>query len=234
MAFILPAGSQGGLVTGYVGTSATSGVVIRATTYTPQGTGAQRSVKSTSTLDAAAGTGARTITINYLDTSFNLKSETITLNGTTAVNTVNTDIAYLESIVVASVGSTGGNQGTISIFTTTAGGGSAWGSIAANDNKTFWAHHYVPAGVTCYPLSLVGGSTVTAGGLTINRSGDPSNANSPQLNVAGTYIHAGGNYVRHNFEVPIPIVGPDFIWLVERPTAITASTAYGTFEYIQF
>src|SRR5512135_49274 len=74
---------------GYVGTSATSGKVIRATTYTPQGTNAQRSVKSSSASDTAAGTGAQTITLNYLDaTNILLASETITLNGTTAVNTV--------------------------------------------------------------------------------------------------------------------------------------------------
>lgn len=233
MSFILPAGGQGGLVTGYIATSSTNGVAIRATTYTPQGANAQRSIKSTSASDTSAGTGARTVTISYLDTSFVLKSETITLNGTNAVNTVNSDIAYIENMVVETCGSGGGNVGTINFFTTTAGGGSIWGSIAAGDNKTFWAHHYVPTGMTCYPLTIVGGSTVTAGGLTINCSGDPSTTN-PQLNVAGTYVHAGANFVRHSFEVPIPIVGPDFIWLVERPVASTASTAYGTFEYIQF
>ncbi len=98
---------------GYTATSATSGKVIRATTYTPQGTNAQRSVNSTSASDTSAGTGARTVTINYLDTSFVAHSETVTLNGTTAVNTVGTNIAFIENIVVASVGSGGGNVGTI-------------------------------------------------------------------------------------------------------------------------
>ena len=56
-----------GRAQGYVGTSAASGVVVRATTYTPQGTNAQRSFKSTSASDTSAGTGARTVTINYLD-----------------------------------------------------------------------------------------------------------------------------------------------------------------------
>jgi hypothetical protein len=36
------------------------------------------------------------------------------------------------------------------------------------------------------------------------------------------------------FRVPVPIPGPDLIWLVERPNAVTASTAYGTFEYMEF
>src|SRR5512135_3111762 len=71
-----------GRAQGYTATSATTGKAIRATTYTPQGTNAQRSVNSTSASDASAGTGARTVTINYLDaTNIALASETVTLNG---------------------------------------------------------------------------------------------------------------------------------------------------------
>src|SRR5579885_903292 len=89
-----------GRAQGYVGTAATSGKVIRATTYTPQGTDAQRSIKSSSSSDSASGTGAQTIIINYLNTSFQLLTDTVTLNGTTAVNTNATDIAFIESMQV--------------------------------------------------------------------------------------------------------------------------------------
>lgn len=219
---------------GYTATSATSGKVIRATTYTPQGANAQRSFKSTSANDTAGGTGARTIILNYLDSSFVYKSEIITLNGTNAVNTVNTDIAFIENIIVSSVGSAGGNVGTINCFTATAGGGSIWGSIAASDNQTFWAHHYVPAGVTCYILSMSSGATVVAGQCNLNHSGNPLAADSPQLQIGLTIMHAAANTWDHTFTVPLAIPGPDLIWLVERPVAATASTAVAGFEYIQF
>lgn len=234
MAFGLLPGAIGGRCSGYVGTSSTGAVVVRATAYTPQGTDAQRSFKSSSANDTAAGTGARKVKIVYLNTSFERKEETVTLNGTAAVNTVATDIAFIESMEVTEVGTQGGgNAGTISIYTLINGGGSVWGSIAASDNKTYWAHHYVPAGKTCYLLNIVSGATI-AGRTTINRSGGPLTATAPQLGVAGTYSHLALGSVDHPFKVPIPVVGPDFVWTVERPGSATASTAYADIEYVEF
>lgn len=224
-----------GRAQGYTATSAASGKVVRATTYTPQGTNAQRSVNSTSANDTSAGTGARTVTVNYLDTSMAaLNSETVTLNGTTAVNTVTTSLALIENIVVASVGTGGGNAGTVQVFTATAGGGSVWGSIAASDNQTFWAHHYIPSGVTCYVLNMSAGATVVAGQCNLNHSGNPVGANIPQLQIGVTIMHVGAGTWDHEFVVPLGIAGPDLIWLVERPVAATASTAVAGFEYMQF
>lgn len=223
-----------GRANGYTSTSAASGKAIRSTIYTPQGANAQRSVNSTSASDTSAGTGARTVTINYLTAAFVLKSETVTLNGTTAVNTVNTDIAYIESIVVATVGSGGGNAGTIQVWTTTAGGGSVWGSIAASDNQTFWAHHYVPSGVTCYLLSVSGAALGVTGQVNINRVGDPSQANLPQLQIGPTIVHGVGDKKDHYFSVPLAVVGPDLIFLTTKPTAATADTSYGHFDFVQF
>ncbi len=223
-----------GRAQGYVSTSATSGKAIRATSYTPQGANAQRSVNSTSTLDTSLGTGAQTVTINYLDTSFVLRSETVTLNGTTAVNTTATNIAFIESIVVATVGSLGGNQGTIQVWTGTGGAGSVWGSIAAQDNQTFWAHHYVPSGVTCYILSMTCGATVVAGQTNINHFGNPLSTNLPELQIGVTLVHVAAGTWDHQFLVPISVTGPDLILLTERPVSSTASTALAGFEFIQF
>lgn len=223
-----------GHANGYTATSATSGKVVRATTYTPQGANAQRSVNSTSANDTSAGTGARSVTINYLDVNFTLKSETITLNGTTGVNTVNTDIAFIESIQVTTVGSGGGNAGTIQVWTSTGATGSVWGSIAVSDNQTFWAHHYVPANVTCYVTNILGGATVVAGQTNLNHIGNPLVATNPQLQAGSTIVHAAANSFEREFVVPLVFPGPDLIWLVERPVASTASTAVGSFGYVQF
>lgn len=231
---LIPGGTFG-RPTGYTATSATSGKAIRATTYTPQGANAQRSINSTSASDSSASTGARTILLTYLNTSFVLKTEIITLNGTTAVNTVGTDIAFVESLQVMSVGTQGGgNVGTIQLWTNTGGTGPIWASIAASDNVTYYAHHYVPTGVTCYIINAHGGSTATAGAFTLNRSGNPLTVTSPQVGVGGTFPYLAAGSEDHNYRIPIPIIGPDFVWLVTRPNTATASTSYGTFEYVQF
>jgi hypothetical protein len=220
---------------GYVGTSATSGARILATAYAPAapGAAAQRSLSSASANDAAAGTGARTVTITYLTTAFVLKTETVTLNGTTAVNTVGTDIAYIENMVVTTCGSGLTNAGAISIFTTTAGGGTVWGSIAAGDGQTNWAHHYVPAGKTCLITNLSCGATVVSGRAVLNRTGDPSQTTLPILPLGGQYAHLASGNEDHPFQVPVVIPGPDRIFLTEFPNAVTASVAFGAFEYIQ-
>jgi hypothetical protein len=223
-----------GRAQGYTATSATTGKAIRATTYTPQGANAQRSVSSSNAADSSAGTGAQQITINYLDASVALHSEIVTMNGTTAVNTVGTNYAFIENMIVSQVGTQGGgNTGAISLFTATAGGGTAWASIAASDGMTFYAHHYVPAGVSCYLLSMTCGGTIVAGQTNLNHSGNPTSTNSPQLQIGMTLVHLAGSSFDHDFEVPLALPGPDLVWLVERPTAATASTAVAGFEYVQ-
>lgn len=221
--------------TGYVGAADTSGHAVRATTYAPQGADAQRSLKSSSASDSSARTGARKVRVTYLNAAFVLKTEDVTLNGTSAVNTVATDIAYLESLEVIESGTQGGNNvGTISIYTQTNGGGSAWGSIAADEGRTFWAHHYVPAGKTCYLLSLYGGCHLAASRLTMARSGDPSGATQPQRDVAGAHLAVAGGSVDHPFRVPIPVTGPDFVWCVIRAnTTVSNNAGFATFEFVE-
>jgi len=220
---------------GYVSTSATSAARILATTYAPAapGVGAQRSVSSASASDAAAGTGARTVAINYLTAAFVRKQEIVTLNGVTAVNTVNTDIEYLESIGVGTSGSGLTNAGAITVFGAAAGGGGTLGQIAAGDAQTNWAHHYVPAGKTCYIINVSGGATAAAGRIFLSRTGDPSQTNLPILPLAGQFPHLAGGNEDHIFQVPVAVQGPDRIFLTEFPNAVTASVAFGAFEFIE-
>ena len=248
LAFGLIAGATSGLAAGYIGTSATTSVPIRATTYTPQGANAQRSVVSSSANDTSAGTGARTVLITYLDTTLAAYlTETVTMNGTTNVNTVSTTIAYLEKMETATTGSTGGNAGTVSINTATGGGGSVWGSIAAQDNHTYWCHHYVLSGQTCYVTNITASATVIPGHVTLQVTGDPGNANLPQQSVGSTYgygaewttglstsINVALGQLDHNFRFPLARPGPDLIFMNARPNQATSSTTYGSFEYLQF
>jgi hypothetical protein len=227
-----------GRATGYVSTSAASNKAIMATTYTPQGTNAQRSLVSTSANDSSSGTGAQQVTITYLDAAFAVHTEVVTLNGTNPVNTVGTNYAYIESMVVTQVGSTGTNQGQVDIYTGTAGSGSIWGSIAVNggvgDNQTFWCHHYVPAGVTCYILSMECTSYSVLGTMYLAHSGNPSATNLPWVQIGPTVLHPAGDYREHDFTSALAVTGPDLIELFTRPSTATADTSLGNFEYIQF
>lgn len=248
LAFGLIAGAVSGLAAGYIGTSATTSVPIRATTYSPQGANAQRSISSSSANDTAAGTGARTVTVTYLDVTLGAyNTETLTMNGTTSVATVGSNYAYLESMQVATTGSTGGNAGTVSFFVNNSGGGGTWGSIAAQDNHTYWCHHYVLAGQTCYITNITAVATVIPGHVTLQVTGDPGNANLPQQSIGSSYgygaewttglsttLSVSLSALDHNFRFPLARPGPDFIFMNSRPNQATSSTTYGSFEYLQF
>lgn len=152
------------------GATAGSIAVLRATPYTEPASAAQRSVGSSSASDSAAGTGARSVRITYFDnTGLGPLSETVVLNGTTPVNTVATNIRFIESLEVITVGSVGTNVGTISLFGATAGGGGTVGTIGVGnlasgigDNNTLWCHHYVSATHTAQFSVLITG--IVSGG----------------------------------------------------------------------
>jgi len=72
-------------------------------------------VISSNANDTAEGTGARTVKIWYLTTGFAEKTETIILNGTTAVPTAATDIYRINNLRVMTVGSGKTSAGNIDI-----------------------------------------------------------------------------------------------------------------------
>lgn len=222
---------------GYASAVTAAAARILATTYAPAapGAAAQRSLSSSSAADTAAGTGARTVTVTYLTTAFAVKQETVTLNGVTAVATVGTDIAYIESMTVATSGSGLTNAGTITLFNNAAGAGGTFGTIATGDGQTNWAHHYVPAGKTCLIIDVTFGGSLAAGRGFISRTGDPSQSTLPILPLGGQYAHVLGGSIDHPFQVPIIVPGPDRIFLTEFPnTAVASNVAFGAFEYVQF
>lgn len=77
-------------------------------------------VVSTSAADAAAGTGARTVLVQGLDASYLEISETVTLNGLTAVALVNSYLR-INSALITSAGTGKVNAGDISIRDSGAG-----------------------------------------------------------------------------------------------------------------
>ena len=109
-------------------------------------------ISSASTDDASAGTGARTITISGLDGSYNQISESVTLNGQTAVNTTNSFLRVFR-MIVDTAGSGGQNAGKIYAGTGTVTSGvpaNKYGVIDVGDNQTLMCFWTVPAGYTAY------------------------------------------------------------------------------------
>lgn len=213
---------------------------LRWTTYTEQTTGAQRSVKSSSANDTSAGTGARQLKITYFNSTLTTKStETITLNGTTAVNTVATDICFIEKMEVVSVGSGGVNAGTLTLFTTTGGGGSAIGTIDVDvsgtrvgvSNRTYWGHHYVQSGVTCTINTFNCGTQGNQNAEAFLSSKDPTNANGPDKQISDS-ITAGLNSATASRPVPntIFVTGPARITMYLIPAG-NGTAFFGSFDY---
>lgn len=91
--------------------------------------------------DTSAGTGARTVEVQGLDANWDLQTETVTLNGTTAVDLTNTFLRVFR-MKVLTAGSGNANAGTIILRLD--GAGDTLSTIEAGDNQTLMALYSVP------------------------------------------------------------------------------------------
>lgn len=132
--------------------------------YTGWATAAETvQVLSSSANDASAGTGARTVRMTGLDSSYAQISETVTLNGTSGVTTTNSFLR-VHTATVLTAGSGGVNAGDITFrqSTTTA---NIFLFMLAGRNQTNCSAYTVPAGKTAYMkhlTSAVGGTANAA------------------------------------------------------------------------
>ena len=142
------------------------------------------SVLKVSSSDAAdvspSGTGARTVQITGLNANYFEVSETVVLNGQTAVNTVNSYL-YVNGLTVTSVGSGGANAGNINVGTGNVTSGVPavlYDIIAIGYNNRTTGHYCVPAGYTgflvqgLFTAGQASGSTAITGKLLIHSPGD--------------------------------------------------------------
>lgn len=131
------------------GTFSTEQTVWNATTiWVPPSTATTMTVVSSSTSDTATGTGARTVSIAGLDSNYAEISETVTLNGTTAVTTTKSYIR-IQRMTVATAGSTESNVGTITISNA-----NPQGTIQPNAGQSSFSMYTVPAGKVAYLHAL--------------------------------------------------------------------------------
>lgn len=125
----------------------------------PSSAGVQMAIVSTSANDAAAGTGARTIEIHYLDANLVSQVETVTMNGVTPVNTVATNIRFIQCMHVITVGSGGSAAGNISA----SNGANTHSYIATGALRCSSSVRMVPAGKRLLINALFGGSLSGSG-----------------------------------------------------------------------
>src|SRR5579885_3178626 len=227
-------GSTTGIGIGYVSTSATTQTWVAASTYNEQSTNAQRSFKSTSANDTSAGTGAQTITLTYYDQSGNGPyTETVTLNGTTAVNTVNTNICFIENIIVSTAGSGGTNAGVITMYVGTGGTGGTIGSVNAGDGRTFWAHHYVPNGKTCSVTGLSGHNTASSNGSVLVLKAKMIGVANAFESQVSDFVRCGGGTSQpvRQYTQLIKVVGPARIRCYESCEGTSTTITRCAFDF---
>jgi hypothetical protein len=156
------------------------------------------SIVSTSTDDDAAGTGARTVYIEGLNGSYNVVSETVTLDGTTPVVTTNSYL-YVNQFYVATVGTGGANAGEITAKVST----TLYDIIATGYNQRTTAHYCVPAGYTAY---LVEGNITTgqtSGSTSVTGFLKQHGVDGILRVVAVSTLNNG--YVNYDFKYPVAI-----------------------------
>jgi hypothetical protein len=112
----------------------------------------QMTVSSADADDTSAGTGARTVLITGLDANYAVISETVTMNGQTAVTTTNSFLR-INSMLVTTAGTSLANEGIIYIGTGTVTSGvpaTIYNVISAGFNNATSSQYTIPAGYTGY------------------------------------------------------------------------------------
>lgn len=158
--------------------SATAFVILSNATVTQPSDNVQMQIVSDSADDDDGSTGANEVTIKYLPKAWSSEynTETITLNGTTPVNTVATDIYRIEEFYVNKAGGTGLGVGIITLKSTDAG--TLYAQIDAGRNFFERALHYIRTGYEATVTDIVLGCSTNGGVIwRLFRSWEDSNGN---------------------------------------------------------
>jgi len=136
-----------------VGTTSTGEDIWRGSAVlipTPSTSGEQMTIVSTSQADnGTSATGAITVEIHYLDAQFMEQEEVITLDGTTPVNTVATDITFVNEFYILTTGSGMVAAGAIELYKTGAASTvyhhiDLGGNVSLNPKRMVHQTHVVP------------------------------------------------------------------------------------------
>lgn len=159
---------------------------------------------STSALDTSAGTGARTILIRGINGSYNAQSETITLNGTTPVATVNSYF-HIHLVQVLTAGSTNANQGTITGTAQT--DATITINVLVGNNQSVSSIYMVPVGYKGYIMRVRGRmtNTIANSGATIQLLNRPFGGVF-QLKTQMGLNNSGSSFVELDYTDSCPFI----------------------------
>lgn len=142
-------GRRSGLATTVGGDDIWEGAAVTVP-FPDQTVGEQLTLVSTSANDASAGSGAQQVDVHGVRAGGSEYVETVTMNGTTPVNTTVTDWIFVQYLHTQRVASLGTNAaGDVSVYRT----GDAtrvYAVIKAGGNVSLGAHRMVPSGHTLY------------------------------------------------------------------------------------
>ncbi len=208
-------------------------IVAAGAVYVPPSAATIMKVSSSSASDTAAGTGVRTFLVAGLDSNYNQISETVILNGQTAVNTANSYIR-IQYTELLTLGSGAAQAGTIyvGVGTVTAGVPATiyWQSDVVYNNWSF-AGFTVPAGYTAYLTSYTITSQSTTSNINVSLALVEREFTSGVAEIQSTArLSSNGSFDRH-FDFPYVIEEKNDMEL--RAWATTAATVNVTGE-IQF
>ena len=115
----------------------------------------QLEVLSSDANDTSAGTGARTVELQGLDSSWNILTETVTMNGTSAVTTTGSFLRIFRARVVTA-GTSLRNEGEITIRDqdTSTTRALITNGVTDGNGQTLMAVYTIPAGKTGYIINI--------------------------------------------------------------------------------
>ncbi len=228
---------------GIVGVGTTLTPVTNAGTYQmPTSATALEVVSSDNTNDKAGGAGALQVTIEGItDWNSDPVQEVVTLNGTTAVPTVNSYLRVYRARVTSSGsyanGTTASHTSTITVRTASAG--ATWVTIVPFDafglSQTSVGAYSIPAGYRAYiaNYNISVSSNKTADVVLMTRE-DADDTTTPYSAMRGTikYRSVAGNLSSDDSVGPVgPFLGPcDLVWFAAS-TSTTSDVALA-FELI--
>ena len=157
-------------------------------------------VTSTDGDDAAAGTGARTVTVEGLDENYNQVSETLTVGGGAG----SVEFYRVFRAFVATSGSSGTNEGTISVSqgaTTLAQIRSVGSPTLTGLGQTFMSIYTVPAGYTGYIYQLDVSTAKSDGDVYLVKRGQNDNGAWRAQDV----MHTNANDIERVYTFPLKI-----------------------------
>jgi hypothetical protein len=156
-----------------------------------------------------AGTGARTVTVRGLDADYVEKTETVTMNGTTAVALTGTWMR-VHRCTVATAGGVEANAGTLTVRI--AGGGATRLVVGAGNGQTLMAVYTIPAGKTgyLYHYYCSGNATPTAPTMDVSLW---TRTSTGVRNLKHQQALSAGADLTYSFAAPFQITEKTDVWL---------------------